>query len=206
MRFVWMGALALWLVVVCAGLAMVAAYDNRPGVSADAPAHWPETTGLDRSGPVPTLVMIVHPRCACSRASIAELAELMARTTARPRAYVAIVKPNGLPEDWDVTGIREAAMRIPGVKVVRDLDGLEARAFAAQTSGQTYLYGSDGRLIFSGGITASRGHAGENIGRTAILSLLNDQPAAIRTSSVFGCSLTSPADQRWSDESAEAAR
>ena len=149
---------------------------------------------------LPTLVMVVHPRCDCSRASVAELAELMARATVRPRSYVAILKPNGLSENWDVTGIRQAASRIPGVKVIRDEGGREARSFGAQTSGQTFLYDAKGRLIFSGGITAARGHAGESVGRSAILSLLNQQPAAVAASSVFGCSLSSPADQRWSGE------
>ena len=200
MRVLWVASVALWLVVVAAGLAMVAAYDNRPGVSAKASASWPEASRLGRPTDRPTLVMVVHPRCDCSRASIAELAELMARAPVRPRAYVAILKPNGLSDDWDVTGIRQAAMRIPGVKVIRDEGGREARSFGAQTSGQTYLYDASGRLLFSGGITAARGHTGESVGRTAILSLLNHEPASVRTSSVFGCSLSSPADQRWSDD------
>ena len=198
MRPVWIAAVALWLAVVCAGLAMVAAYDNRPGVRAMAPASWPGASRLDRTNAVPTLVMVIHPRCDCSRASIGELAELMARAAVKPRAFVAILKPEGLAEDWDVTGLRSAAMRIPGVKVIRDEGGIESRAFGARTSGQTYLYGPDGRLLFSGGITAARGHAGDSVGRSAILALLNHTPAEVSSSSVFGCSLTSPADQRWS--------
>jgi hypothetical protein len=204
MRILWVASVVLWLGLVATGLAMVAAYDNRPGVSAEAPHSWPEASRLDRTDDRPTLVMVVHPRCDCSRASVAELAELMARATVRPRAYVAILKPRGLAEDWDVTGIRHAAMRIPGVKVIRDEGGGEARSFGAQTSGQTLLYDARGNLLFSGGITAARGHAGESVGRTAILSLLNHEPASARTSSVFGCSLSSPADQRWSEEAADA--
>lgn len=203
MRIVWIASVALWLGVVATGLAVVAAYDNRPGVSAQAAPSWPGASGLDRSTDRPTLVMVVHPRCDCSRASVAELAELMARATVRPRAYVAILKPKGMSEDWDETGIRQAAMRIPGVKVIRDDGGGEARSFGAQTSGQTYLYDAGGQLLFSGGITAARGHAGESVGRTAILSILNHEPAAVPTSSVFGCSLSSPADQRWTETDAD---
>ena len=203
MRIVWIASVALWLGLVAAGLAMVAAYDNRPGAGATTSASWPEASQLGRTTDRPTLVMVVHPRCDCSRASIAELAELMARATVRPRAYVAILKPSGLSEDWDVTGIRQAATRIPGVKVIRDEAGREARSFGAQTSGQTYLYDASGRLLFSGGITAARGHTGESVGRSAILSLLNHEPASVQTSSVFGCSLSSPADQRWSENPAD---
>jgi hypothetical protein len=200
MRILGIAVVALWLATVAAGLALVAAYDNRPGLSANAATSWPESSRLARTAGLPTLVMVVHPRCDCSRASVAELAELMARAPVRPRAYVAILKPNGLSATWDVTGIRQAAARIPGVTVIRDDDGREARAFGAQTSGQTYLYDPGGRLLFSGGITAARGHAGQSVGRTAILSLLNHTPPAVPTSSVFGCSLSSPADQRWSEE------
>jgi hypothetical protein len=199
MRILGIVVVAVWLAAVAAGLALVAAYDNRPGEGADASSSWPEASRLTRTTGLPTLVMVVHPRCDCSRASVAELAELMARATVRPRAYVAILKPNGLPADWDVTGIRKAAARIAGVTVIRDDDGREARAFGAATSGQTYLYDADGHLLFSGGITASRGHTGESVGRTAILAMLDQQPGSIPTSSVFGCSLTSPANQRWSD-------
>ncbi|HUR20512.1 MAG TPA: hypothetical protein VMZ90_06875 [Vicinamibacterales bacterium] len=199
MRILWIASVALWLSVVAGGLAMVAAYDNRPGLSATAVASWPEASRLERTTDRPTLVMVVHPRCDCSRASIAELAELMARASVRPRAYVAILKPTGLPENWDVTGIRQAAMRIPGVKVIRDDAGGEARSFGAKTSGQTFLYDAGGRLVFSGGITAARGHIGENVGRTAILAHLSHEGAAPASSSVFGCSLSSPADQRWTD-------
>ena len=200
MRIVWIASVALWLGVVAGGLGMVAAYDNRPGVSAQAVSSWPEASRLTRVADRPTLVMVVHPRCDCSRASVAELAELMARTTVPPRAYVAILKPEGLSEDWDATGIRHAAMQIPGVKVVRDHGGGEARTFGAETSGQTFLYDARGRLLFSGGITAARGHMGESVGRTAILALLNKGVASNATSPVFGCSLSSPADQRWAQD------
>jgi hypothetical protein len=199
-RIVWIASVALWLGVVAGGLGMVAAYDNRPGVSAQAVSRWPEASRLTPVADRPTLVMVVHPRCDCSRASVAELAELMARTTVPPRAYVVILKPQGLSEDWDATGIRHAATQIPGVKVVRDHGGGEARTFGAETSGQTFLYDARGRLLFSGGITAARGHMGESVGRTAILALLNKGVASNATSPVFGCSLSSPADQRWAQD------
>jgi hypothetical protein len=38
------------------------------------------------------------------------------------------------------------------------------------------------------------------VGRTAILSLLNKGAASNATSPVFGCSLSSPADQRWAQD------
>lgn len=189
MRILWIASVALWLSVVAGGLAMVAAYDNRPGLSATAVASWPEASRLERTTDRPTLVMVVHPRCDCSRASIAELAELMARASVRPRAYVAILKPTGLPENWDVTGIRQAAMRIPGVKVIRDDAGGEARSFGAKTSGQTFLYDAGGRLVFSGGITAARGHEGDSVGADAVLDVVERHAPRVPETHVYGCDL-----------------
>jgi hypothetical protein len=59
------------------------------------------------------------------------------------------------------------------VTVVRDDSGREAGRFGAATLGQTLLYDADGSLLFSGGITAARGHAGDNAGRSELVSLLN---------------------------------
>jgi hypothetical protein len=75
------------------------------------------------------------------------------------------------------------------VKVVFDPDGVEARRFGAETSGHTQLFGTSGRLLFSGGITASRGHAGSNTGESAIIALVNNQTPARTQTLVFGCSL-----------------
>jgi hypothetical protein len=55
-------------------------------------------------------------------------------------------------------------------------------------------------LLFSGGITAARGHAGDNAGRSELVSLLNGGPVAPAATlnrggsardatSVFGCPL-----------------
>ena len=73
--------------------------------------------------------------------------------------------------------------------MISDLDGQEASRFGAQTSGHTLLFGIDGHLLFSGGITSSRGHAGTNVGESSIIALLKNE-VPIRTETlVFGCSL-----------------
>jgi hypothetical protein len=133
--------------------------------------------------------MMAHPRCDCTRASIAELAEVMARAESRPRAYVVFVRPHGTDDQWDRTGLRQAAARIPDVTMVRDDDGREAELFGAETSGQTFLYGVDGALLFSGGTTGARGHEGDNAGRASLLALLDDETPRQHSSLVFGCSL-----------------
>ena len=74
------------------------------------------------------------------------------------------------------------------VLVDRDADGVEAARFGAKTSGQALLYAADGRLLFHGGLTPSRGHEGDNEGLRRVTAIL-DGKAARDESPVFGCSL-----------------
>jgi hypothetical protein len=188
-RLVWMVFGLVWLAGITAGLAWLAAYDNGPGVAAHAPLRWPADSRIARDTTRPTLVMLAHPRCVCTRASVGELAELMVRAHQPPKAYVVFIKPAGTSGDWDDTDLWHTAEKIPGVTVLRDDEGLEVQRFGAETSGSTLLYDQNGHLIFSGGTTGSRGHPGDNVGRASILALLNREGARQATSSVFGCPL-----------------
>ncbi len=196
-QLLWGGLAVLWLSAVAAGLATLAAYDNRPGADAHAPTRWPADSRLRPDAGRPTLVMLAHPRCSCTRASLTELAELMARAPRRPKAYVVFIKPARVAGmvDWERTGLWDAASSIPDVTVVRDEDGREAAVFRAETSGQTFLYARDGQLLFSGGTTGARGHAGDNAGRATILALLTSGTAPRNGTPVFGCSLFAPDDR-----------
>jgi hypothetical protein len=81
-----------------------------------------------------------------------------------------------------------------GVSAAWDPDGREARVFGAQTSGVVFLYDTHGELLFEGGITGSRGHAGENFGADRLAAALRSgRPGAGTPSPVFGCSLTGSA-------------
>ena len=179
-----------WLASCAAGLWVVWAWDNKPGESAHAPARWPAGSPLTRDPGGPTLVMLVHPQCTCSRASLAELAELLARARPRPKTFVLFLKPAGFSDGWERTDLWQTASAVSGVTVLRDDQGTLAARFGAATSGQTFLYDARGALQFSGGITAARAHAGDNAGRSSLVALLNGSgtPAVAHTS-VFGCPL-----------------
>src|SRR5262245_18993127 len=73
----------LWLGAAAAGLWALWRYDNTPGEAAHAPAAWPSPT-LARATDRPTLVMLAHPRCTCTEASLGELAEVIARARTQP--------------------------------------------------------------------------------------------------------------------------
>jgi hypothetical protein len=178
-----------WLLLIGSGVAFLWNYEGKPGVAAAAPEVWPADSRIRRASDRATLVMLAHPHCPCTRASVGELSRLMTQAQGRVKAYVLFVKPANLSDGWEQTDLLTSAAAIPGVTVVRDDEGVEASRFRAATSGQTVLYDSDGKLLFSGGITSARGHEGDNAGRTAIVSLLTSGTAEQDETPVFGCPL-----------------
>jgi hypothetical protein len=60
--------------------------------------------------------------------------------------------------------------------------------YGAQTSGQAYLYNRGGDLVFSGGLTESRGTEGDSVGMLAIRETAADQ-TCVPTAPVYGCSV-----------------
>jgi hypothetical protein len=182
----------LWLVVVGGGMVVLRNYENTAGVAGDPPPNWPVQSRIPRTAGLPTIVVMGHPKCPCTRATIGELAVVMTRLHNRAAAVVVFVRPRGTPDGWDDTDLRHSAAEIPGVTVMTDLDEVEVDRFNAEVSGQTMLYDAGGRLLFSGGITASRGHSGDNAGRSSIISFVTDGTAELTRTPVFGCALRAP--------------
>jgi hypothetical protein len=180
---------ALWIAALSFGLKALANYEGAPGQVGSVPSSWPADAKIERAPTGETLVMLAHPHCPCTRASVGELAQIMAHVQGKVRAYVLFLKPGSSEADWENTDLRRSAAQIPGVTVLSDIDGAEARRFGAETSGHTLLFDSAGRLLFSGGITESRGHAGGNAGENAIVSLVETRRSERAKTFVFGCSL-----------------
>jgi len=191
---VWLTAIfaALWLVAAALAQRVLLNYDYTAAVPGTPPAKWPTASKVPRAPGLPAIVVVAHPRCPCSRASVEELARVMARLHDRATATVIFVRPSVFAQDWEMTDLWRSAARIPGVAVLSDLNGTEAHLFEAQASGQTMLYDAAGNLQFSGGITASRGHAGDSPGRSAILSIIDTGNSSTSHTSVYGCSLHDP--------------
>lgn len=191
-RWTLVAATLLWLLAVGAGLRAAWDYESAPGRAAGTKSQWPAGSRIAPAPDRATLVLLGHPQCPCTRASIGELAQLMARGGDKVTAYVLFVKPPGTPAGWEKTDLWRSAAAIPGVQVRLDEEGREARRFHVSTSGQTLLFDRAGQLRFSGGITSARGHAGDNAGRDAVVSLLETGTATRTKTPVFGCALRSP--------------
>ena len=188
----WIMAL-IWLAGIVAAMAGITRYSFAPGRAGGVPARWPAASRITLATNRPTLIMFAHPRCPCTRASLGELARLLANCPGPLAAQVWFVKPVGTAADWTNTDLWASAARIPGVTVHCDEAGREARRFGADTSGQTVLFNQSGELRFHGGITIARGHFGDNPGANAVQALVNQQPTELIETPVFGCSLLAEA-------------
>lgn len=101
----WVAALAAgWLAAAVGGLCVLWAYENGPGVAANAHGQWPADTALKLAADRPTLVFLAHPQCVCTRASVGELAEALARAGTTPKTYVVFLKPSSFADGWEKTG------------------------------------------------------------------------------------------------------
>lgn len=183
------GFCVVWLLTVVVGIAIFLNYENTSGQTGATPEHWPEGTQIALDPKHDTLVMFVHSQCSCTRASMEELNRALAQSDGRISANVLFLKPENASDDWMHTGLWKSAAEIPGVKVFADPNGETARKFGAETSGYVLLYDAKGHLLFKGGVTASRGHAGDNAGEEAIVALSAGQNINKTQTPVYGCSL-----------------
>jgi len=178
-----------WAVGVGVGVHWLWSYAQVPGSQGEL-SVWPTASQIEPTKNQPMLLMFAHPRCPCTRASIRELERLMAKFPGQAATYLVFTEPDGLADDWSWTQLEIG--NLPGIRVLDDPGGREAKLFAAQTSGLTLLFSSQGELLFQGGITASRGHEGANDGIAALKRLINNQNSPVERTPVFGCPLQSP--------------
>jgi len=179
----------LWASLLMVGFSLLEREEFTPvknvPVAADFPSYSTIPLALDK----PTLLLFLHPYCPCSRSSLHELDGLLAETQNKVSTIIVFTIPSGIEPGWKQSDLWKSAMAMHGVRVLCDQGGVEARRFGVKGSGHALLYDPSGKLLFSGGITPSRGHEGDNSGRAAIISFVLDGHALVNQTPVFGCSL-----------------
>ena len=176
---------ALWSAVVVTGMGLLAAYANNAGKSSPAPATISQIG--DAKSARNRLLMFLHPRCPCSVASVNELTRIMSRCASQFDTTVYFVRPESQPTDWERGTLWNLTSSIPGVNLETDVGGAVARRFHANTSGEVFVYDCLGKLRFHGGITSARGHAGDNLGESAVIAIALGEKTDVEHSPVFGC-------------------
>ena len=190
MRFILCFCTILWLAIAVGGVFHLTRYENTPAAEhVYYPLIFPPESRIERDADRVTLLFFAHPKCPCTRASIRELSRLMTLVNGDLQAYVIFSKPADESEEWTATDLRANAEAIPNVRVLIDENEQETNIFNAQTSGLTLLYDRDGRLRFDGGITASRGHEGDNAGSRTIFEIITKDAVKTGETAVYGCPL-----------------
>jgi hypothetical protein len=182
-----LAALALWLGCLGAGFSLLEQHAAKAGRSF-SPTDEKQFFAAHRQGNRPLLVMAVHPRCPCSRASLGELGDLLARSRGACDALLLQYVPDVRGDDWPADSISPELGGIK-TKVVLDRGGRLAAALGAVTSGHVVFFDAEGKVRFAGGLTLSRGHRGRAPAQDAILQVLAGVPPKVTSAPVFGCAL-----------------
>ncbi|MEZ5427123.1 MAG: hypothetical protein R2747_12710 [Pyrinomonadaceae bacterium] len=192
-NFILAASVCVWMIVIGVGFVWITDYSSRPSLPANISPHLPEGVFPEAVSDRPKILLFVHPKCVCSRATMSELARMVSDTEGLSEIKIFFYKPAGQSEEWVKTDLWEKARRIPGVSI-GTMNEDQINKFGVVTSGQVILYDGGGDLVFSGGITLGRGHEGKSKGREAIETFLRGGRPEIREMAVFGCSLTSTAN------------
>lgn len=155
---------------------------------------WPHHSNLTLANDRPTLLFFMHPRCPCTRASIRELEKLLTgqglTPQQQPKSIIVASLPSKASEQWRDTFTIERAASLPHATLVWDADGIESGRFGAVASGTVMVYAPNGMRLFAGGITASRGHEGDNAGSDRVRAILaQDNRSPQESTPTFGCRL-----------------
>jgi len=180
----------VWLALLWAGFGALLHEAYQPVPLTSLVTSFPQNSPLALDPKQPTLLLFAHPQCPCTRATFEELDQLRAQTNDGLAVTLIFTLPPHTPPGWEKGTLLTAAEKMRGIRIVLDQGGTLAQAFHVIGSGHVLVYAPTGRLLFSGGITPSRGHEGDSPGRDAIVKLVRGEPAStVIQKPVFGCVL-----------------
>lgn len=178
-----------WLTAVGYGYTAIIHYGLKPSSHQLQLQTWPSESKLRLDPKLNTMLVFVHPKCPCSRATLAELDRLLLSSNNRLKVITVFIKPEPKDDKWLQTDLWQKAGALAGVERHIDLANREAKLFQATSSGEVYLFNTNGQLLYHGGITAGRGHEGDNVGRTVISQYLRTGTIKEHQGYAYGCSL-----------------
>ena len=193
--------IVVWLSALAVGWCMLESFNQ----SVNEPLHngladsWPAHAAVARTPGRQMLLLFLHPKCPCSRASVRELGQLFtelgsASDSCRefPELIVVATVPEAADESWTQTETLSAALTFPNARLYIDRAGVEAAKFGATTSGLVMLFDQMGNRLYGGGVTVARAHEGANAGCDVLLLILCGDRSSSPTMPVFGCRLCLP--------------
>ncbi len=135
------------------------------------------------------VVMALHPKCPCTRTTLAELERLLAIESQSTRCTFLVSMPSNQSLSWIDTDTTSFAKNLPNSFLVIDVDSKVSHQLGLKNSGALLVVQSDGTISFSGGITSGRTCSVKNPGSEAVLALIRREPLQDITTPTFGCVL-----------------
>ncbi len=182
-------SLIIWIVVIAFGYKILINYEFKPTSALESIQEFPQESQFTLDPKLATLFIFIHPHCPCSRASIEELSKLLAGFQNKLKVIAIFTKPKGVNASWIKTDLWHKVKSLPNVEMFIDYENHEAKIFKANSSGEVFLFKPNGNLVFHGGITSSRGHEGDNKGRSTISHYLSTGEIKDKQTFTFGCIL-----------------
>ncbi len=188
-RFFLIAVGIVWISAIAGGLYALEGHAATPGSGGSPALRRPIQSRIRPDPSRANLVMLIHPRCPSTRASVGELKRITARCRGLVTAHLLFMRPGRSPEAWERRDLWRTAAAIPGAEVHGAEDGIESGRFGGVASGRILLHGSARTLLCRGGITGSRGRRGDDIGLEAVASRLSGTMTGPLHVPVFGCPL-----------------
>lgn len=187
--------LATWATLVAVGQALLLEHTTAAGDPGQPPAALPHELAAalhwDRTQPL--LLLAAHPQCPCLPATLTELQRALADKPP-PLLRVLVHTPSSPPPAWDARAAADLRSTLPNGAAIDDRDGALAAQLGLRTSGHVLLFARDGNLRFTGGVTAGRGHQGDNRAGRTLAAILGDAGKPQASTAVFGCPLQADSD------------
>lgn len=190
--------LIAWLVSVVVAFLQLADYACRPGQAAEPRSAWPSETKLNFIDDHWNVLVFMHPKCPCSRASMTELQRVIEQLEDSNGQNIVTqfvffhpeAESQADSEDWNDSELIRASSKLTDLAPWFDRGAVESRRFGATTSGHVMAYSPSGELGFSGGVTVRRSHEGDNAAAQALAEILDGSVNIEPTYPVFGCPIT----------------
>jgi len=184
------GIAAFWACACVTGLVVMHRVETTGLPPAANTPSWPVNSPISRSSGRGTILMAIHPRCSCTKASLEGLRSFTEAATDPVDVVCLATIPEGADSDWTEGPNCQLARSIPGVTLILDPDGRIAAMHGLNTSGEVAAFDRDGKGFFTGGLTPGRGLAPS---RNVVATLLDSSRPEGDSTPVFGCALVSPA-------------
>ena len=193
-RYTWTLGIVIWLALIAAGYICLLRYNLSAGKATAAPRDIPAWLAAGSAVERPQLVIALHPHCSCSRATLNELAKILSRAPNTCDVIALTYVPENALGHWLETELVDKCRRLNG-RIHPDPEGKLAVSLGSLTSGGVLLYDAEGSLCYQGGLTAARGHEGDNLGARTVLNILRGGRQDPMSLPVFGCPLQSETEE-----------